>query len=208
MSLGQRKRVNISLLIPFLVIPLVFGVLLWKKYQASREISPKPQIQQPAGARKAVLFFVAGGSRLAREARELEPCDGTAACVKVVLDELFNGPVGDLDEALPDGATFKGVGIEGDMAVVDLSQSFADELPSGSSAEMMAVYSIVDTVGVNFPQLTKVKLTIEGKGNIVLEHLDLSEPLIPDYSLEQDTVPTETGKPAPASAPAAKAVHP
>lgn len=208
MSLGQRKRVNISLLIPFLVIALVFGLLIWQKYQASREVPPSPQIQQPAAERKAVLFFVAEGSKLAREARELESCDGPAVCVKVVLDELFNGPVGDLDEALPEGATLNGVRVEGDTAFVDLNKSFADELPTGSSAEMLAVYSIVDTICVNFPQIAKVKLNIEGKGNIGLEHLDLSEPLTPDYSLEQGPVPAETGKTSHTSAPATKKGNP
>jgi spore germination protein GerM len=208
MSSERRKRVNISLLIPFLVIALVFGLLIWQKYQSSREVPPMPQVQQPEGERKAVLFFVAEGSRLMREARNLESCDNTDACVKAVLDELFNGPVGDLDEALPEGAAFNGVRIEGNTAVVDLNRSFADELPAGSSAEMLAVYSIVDTICVNFPQIAKVKLTIDGKGDAVLEHLDLSEPFTPDYALEQGTVSVESGKSSHTSPPTTKKGHP
>lgn len=208
MSSERRKRVNISLLIPFLVIALVFGLLIWQKYQSSREVPPMPQIQQPEGERKAVLFFVAEGSRLTREARNLESCDGTDACVKAVLDELFNGPVGDLDEALPEGAALNGVRLEGNTAVVDLNRSFADELPAGSSAEMLAVYSIVDTICVNFPQIAKVKLTIDGKGDAALEHLDLSEPLTPDYTLEQGPVSVESGKSSHTSSPTTKKGHP
>ena len=200
----HRKRINISLLIPFLVITLVFSALIWKKYQSSREMPPKPQLKEPIGARKAVLFFVADGSRLAREARELEPCDGAAACVKVVLDELFNGPVGDLDEALPEGVALKGVQIDGDIAVVDLNQNFGDELPKGSSAEMLAVYSIVDTVCANFPLINRVKLNIEGKSEVALRHLDLSSPLTPDYSLERGPIPDESEKVAPPTTSATK----
>ena len=58
-------------------------------------------------------------------------------------------------------------------------------MPSGSSAEMLAVYSIVDTIAFNFPQITRVKLTIEGNDKALLRHLDLSDPLVPDYTLEQ-----------------------
>lgn len=185
MALQPRKRVTISLLIPFLVIALVFGVILWQKYRASREVPPMPQMQQPAGKRPAVLFFVADGTRLAREARELDPCEDAVVCLKDVLDELVNGPVGEFDEALPEGSVINTVRIDGDLAVIDLNRTFSESLPSSSSAEMLAVYSIVDTITVNFPQITKVKLTIEGNDKVLLRHLDLSDPLVPDYTLEQ-----------------------
>lgn len=192
----RRKRINISLLIPFLVIALVFGVLIRQKYQASREVPPQPHLQQPSGARTAVLFFVTDDNRLAREARELEPCGETTACVKSLLDELFSGPVGEMNEALPEGAAFNTVQIAGDTAMIDLNRNFADDLPSGSSAEMLAVYSIVDTVCANFPQIAKVKLTLEGSGETRLRHLDLAEPLAPDYTLENGPIASPPSRPA------------
>lgn len=195
----RRRRSKINLVIPFLVIALVFGGLIWQKYRASHQVPQKPHIVQPSGARTAVLFFVADGTRLGREARELGPCDGTAACVKSLLDELFSGPVGEMDEALPEGAGFNGVQVAGDTAVIDLNRNFVDELPAGSSAEMLAVYSIVDTVCANFPQVTRVRLTIEGAGGARLSHLDLSEPLVPDYSLERGPAAAETEQPPPPS---------
>ncbi|HEY4744049.1 MAG TPA: GerMN domain-containing protein [Desulfuromonadaceae bacterium] len=201
MSSGRRKRSNINLLIPFLVVALVFGMLIWQKYRASRAVPPKPHVVQPSGARTAVLFFVTDGNRLGREARELGPCDGTAACVKDVLDELFSGPVGELDEALPEGAAFNGLQVTGDTAVIDLNRTFVDELPRNGSAEMLAVYSIVDTVCANFPQITLVRLTIEGAAGARLHHLDLSQPLRPDYSLEREPAAGETGAAIPPSRP-------
>lgn len=184
MSPVRRKRITINLLVPFLIIAFVFGALLWNKYRASRIINPTPTVQHPSGKRTVVLFFVADGSRLSREAREQEPCADTSSCVKETLDELFYGPLGELDEALPEGALVNNVRIEGTTAVVDVNRNFVDDMPAGSSAEMMAVYSIVDTVCLNFPKISKVRLTVAGDGKVVLEHLDLSEPLAPDYSLE------------------------
>jgi len=181
----RRKRINIGLVLPFLVIALVFGGMLWQKYRTSRDIPPVPHTKQPSGSRTAVLFFVADGSRLAREARELEPCSETGACIKETLDALLSGPLGDYEEALPEGTALNSVRLEGATAVVDLNRGFATDLPSGSSAEMMAVYSLVDTICVNHPQISRVKLTVEGNGATVLGHLDLSEPLAPDYSLER-----------------------
>ena len=202
MALQSRKRANISLLVPFLVIALVFGVILWQKYRASREVSPVPQMQQLGGKRTAVLFFVADGTRLAREAREVGPCEDAVVCIEDVLEELVNGPVGEFDEALPEGSVINTVRIDGDLASVDLNRTFSDALPSGSSAEMLAVYSIVDTITVNFPQIARVKLTIEGNDKALLQHLDLSDPLVPDYTLEQP--PRNDADAVPVSSPSNK----
>ena len=201
MALQPRKRVNISLLIPFFAIALVFGFILSQKYRASREVPPVPQMQQPAGKRTAVLFFVADGTRLVREARELGPCGDAVVCLKDVLGELTNGPLGEFDEALPEGTVINSVRIDGDLAGVDLNSTFSDGLLSGSSAEMLAVYSIVDTITVNFPQIARVKLTIEGNENTILRHLDLSDPLVADYALEQPPLDDSDAVPVPPASP-------
>jgi len=189
MHSGRRRRINISLLIPFFVMALVFALLIRQKYKASMEVPPKPQIQQPSGTRTVVLFFVADGTRLAREAREIEPCSETGECIKSTLDELFSGPVGELEDALPEGARFTALQIKEDTAFIELNMNFAEELPSGSTAEMLAVYSIVDTICANFPQIAKVRLTIEGSKEARLKHLDLTDPLLPDYTLEHGSLP-------------------
>lgn len=197
MAPTSRKKININLLIPFLLIALVFGVTIWQKYRSSRDLPAVPQVQKPVGKRTAVLFFVTDGTRLAREARDLDPCDDVTACLKDVLEELVNGPVGEFDESLPDGTAINSVRIDGDLASIDLNKAFSEGLPSGSSAEMLAVYSIVDTVAANFPQIARVALTVEGEGKSLLRHLDLSEPLIPDYTLELPAPPAaETAAPS------------
>ena len=204
----RRRKINISLLIPFAIVALVFSVLIWKKMQASREVRPVPQVALPAAVRKGVLFFVTEGTKLAREARELEACGDAQECLKDLLDELFSGPVGAFDEALPESSGVKSVRIVGDLAIVDLNQAFASDLASGSSAEMLAFYSIVDTVCVNYPQIASVKLTVEGNEKTQLRHLDLSDPLQPDYSLEQSLTPVDGSRPTPPSAPAVQKGHP
>ena len=203
MATTRRRKISISLLIPFAIVAMVFGALIWKKMQDSSELHPVPQVNQSAAIRKGVLFFVADGTRLAREARELPSCTDTETCVKDLLDELFSGPVGELDEALPKGAQLISVQLKGDQAVVDVTKAFATELPAGSSAEMLAVYSIIDTVCFNYPQIARVRITLEGAATN-LNHLDLMDPLPPDYSLEREATSTNSAVPVPPPAPAAK----
>lgn len=186
---GPPKRSTMNLVIPFAVLALVFSVLIWGKYKTSRVVEPTPPLQQPAGKYTAVLFFVEDGTRLAREGREMASCSGGEACLESVLDELFYGPVGELDVALPEGAALNGVRIDGNLAVIDVNREFSEAMVSGSSAEMMAVYSIVNTVCINFPHIVRVKLNIQGNDQAILQHLDLSDPLTPDFSLEQSPAP-------------------
>ena len=189
MKTHSRKKITVSILVPFLVFILFFSIMIWQKYRSSHEVLDVPPQQSGEGKRSATLFFAAEGTRLAREAREIEPCGDDTVCLESVLDELLNGPVGEYEKTLPEGVAVTAVRIEGNLATVEFNRAFIDELLSGSSAEMLAVYSVVDTVAANFQQIQKVKINVDGNSGVILKHLDLSDPLDPDYSLEHSPSP-------------------
>lgn len=195
-----RKKMTVSILIPFVVCIMFFSIMIWQKYRSSYEMMDSPPPAQTEGRRMVTLFFAVDGTHLARESRDIDPCDDDTSCLKDILDELLNGPVGEYTEVIPEGATVEGARLEGPLATVDFNRSFSEMIVSGSSAEMLAVYSIVNTIAANFPNIQKVKITVEGNSGVVLNHLDLSEALVPDYSLELSAVPiaetTEAGKPS------------
>ncbi|HIJ87358.1 MAG TPA: GerMN domain-containing protein [Desulfuromonadales bacterium] len=193
MPLHRRKKVTINLLIPFIVFVLFFSIMIWQKYRSSQEVPVTPPQTNRENSRSVTLFFTADGTHLARETRELEPCDNDTACLKNVLDELLNGPIGELEETVPEGVIVSSVRIEGGEATIGFNNLFSDAMPSGSSAEMLAVYSVVNTAAVNFPQIQKVKIEVDGNYAGMLRHLDISAPLIPDYSLELPS-PVVSGK--------------
>jgi hypothetical protein len=185
----QRKKISISILIPFLIVILFFSSMVWHKYRSSQETQIPSSFRTGEGSRSITLFFAADGTRLAREMRTIEGCDDDNICLKYIVDELLNGPVSGLEGTVPVGTVVNAVRIKGPLAVIEFSRAFADGMPAGSSAEMMAVYSVVNTVAVNFPNLQNVKLTVSDNQEDHLRHLDLSQPLAPDYSLEQIAVP-------------------
>ena len=184
MPLHRRKKITINILIPFIVFVLFFSIMIWQKYRASQEVMVTPPQPSAENIRSVTLFFSEDGIHLTRETRELEPCDNDTECLKSVIDELLNGPIGELAETVPEGVVVSSVRIEGDLAVIGFNNLFSESMPSGSSSEMLAVYSVVNTTAVNFPQIQKVKIEIDGNKTGILRHLDISEPLIPDYSLE------------------------
>lgn len=186
MASSSRKKITISVLIPFLVIMLLFTVMVWQKYRSSQQIPTPLKVEQLEGRRSITLFFADyNESNLVKESREIYPCEGDIECLKSILEELLNGPVGELDETLPDGTVISSVKIENDLATIELNEMFLTAMPSGSSAEMLAVYALINTVSLNFPKIQKVKLNISGNTESMLKHLDLSEPLPPDYSLAE-----------------------
>jgi hypothetical protein len=185
MAVRTRKKITVSTLIPFMVFVLFFSIMIWQKYRSSYEVPTIPPQQGSKGYRAVTLFFAAEGTRLARETRVLDHCDDDNACLISILDALLNGPVGAFEQTVPDGTDVNDVRIEGNQVTIDFNSAFADAMLSGSSAEMLAVYAVVNTVAVNFPKIQNVKLNISGNTGAVLNHLDLSEPLQPDYSLEQ-----------------------
>ena len=80
--------------------------------------------------------------------------------------------------------------VKGETAQIDFGRELKETLPAGSSAELAAVYSVVDTVTANFPQIKSVQFLIEGAPVDELKgHLDLRSPLPPDYSLEKKEPP-------------------
>ena len=185
MAAQPRKKVTISLMIPFLVFILFFSIMIWQKYRSSYELPVTPPQHHAEGCRSVTLFFAANGTRLAREARALDPCNDVNSCLKSVLDELLFGPVGVFEQAVPVGTVVEAAVIEGEQATIEFNGAFSAAMLSGSSAEMLAVYAVVNTIAANFPQIQKVKINVGGDSGTILQHLDLSDPLEPDYSLEQ-----------------------
>lgn len=184
MATHHQRKMNVGVIIPFLVIALAFGLSLWKKYDNSRDIPTVPPVQQPAASRTVVLFFGGDEGKLVREARDLDSCIPVEDCLRETLVALFSGPVGDYEMVTPERAAINSVRLDGTTAVIDVNRFFAEDLLPGSSSEISAVYAVVNTICANFSQITQVKLNIEGNQQAVLGHLELSDPLAPDYSLE------------------------
>ncbi|MGE0157297.1 MAG: GerMN domain-containing protein [Geobacter sp.] len=181
----HRRRIGIDVIVPFVLVALVFGGLVWQKYREAGQLPDAPPGQQGAAlVQKVVLFYANDEGQLYREAREVERCGDRSNCLRSLLEELFSGPISDLTNIYPEWTTVNNVTIQNDLAVIDLGGDFVEGLAAGSSAEMLAVYGIVNTVCTNLPEITKVQISIDGNRQARLRHLDLSDPLVPYRELE------------------------
>lgn len=197
MRTPQSARRGVGVLIAaFLVLAVFLGAILLRKYEEARTPPPAAAVSPQAGFVTITLFFADdAGEGLVREGREIEPCDETAACLESILEELINGPVGDLAPVLPVTGMFNSVTLDGNQATVDFAQELLDALPPGSSSELLAAYAVVNSLAFNYPQVQKVRFTVDGKPLETLRgHLDLRKPLVPDFTLEKGAAKKEETK--------------
>jgi Sporulation and spore germination len=134
------------------------------------------------------LFYPGVGERLTAEARQVKAPAQREELVRLVLQELFAGPSDpDLRPPFPAGVAISDVFLAEDgIAYVDLG---APDLPtppaSGSLTELLEVYSVVDSVLVNVPQVQGVVLLWNGNQSPTFAgHLDTSRPL----TLKEDLI--------------------
>ena len=70
-------------------------------------------------------------------------------------------------------------------------------MPSGGSeAELITVYSVVNSLTVNFPAIKRVQILVEDKPRPTLwGHVDLTRPLPPDMTLLATSTLTPVANP-------------
>ena len=202
----QRKRTGrLLLLVAFLCCAAALGVLMLKKYddRSLPPTSPAATQTEVVPSRVVVLFFAApDGTGLVRESRETDSCIDQIACIRTIIIELVKGPLGELDPTLPVQTVLNSVAAANGIATVDLGEGFIAGLPGGSSSEMTAAYSIVNSIAANLPGITGVKFLIDGRETATLKgNLDLRTPLAPDFKLEKTPDVSLPGEAAPPKAP-------
>jgi spore germination protein GerM len=148
--------------------------------------SPKPEEPQNQRKINVKLYFANDDStQLIPEERSIVYHDGLSAQANEILQELIKGPEGDLAATIPTDTKLLDIFMSKDgVAYVDFSQELSSGTPGGSLAEMSTVFSIVDTLTLNFPQIKGVQILVNDQAVDTLNgHVDLSRPLHQDLSM-------------------------
>ena len=133
-----------------------------------------------AGVKTVRLFFGAvSGDSLVGESRELVESATLHDRVAGLVSELDLGPRGRGVAVLPAGTSVLHVYLDDHgLMTLDLSGAFRQRFRGGSSAEYLAVASIVRTVGANLPDVKRILVVCGGRPIATLGgHLALDRPL-------------------------------
>jgi spore germination protein GerM len=154
---------------------------------------PKPPLTQnlavenKVAMRPIVVFYEAPTLLLTGERREVPLPENPAAAISVVARELIKGSTNpSLPRLFPPDTVVRGAFLLPDgTAFVDLGgETLTAGWGTGTHEELMAIYSVVQTVIANFPEAKRVRLLINGEpAETLAGHISLARPLIPMPSL-------------------------
>jgi len=147
---------------------------------------------EPIGRLVVAVYYAAGyGDGLTAETHEIFETRSPGDRAKQIVADLISGPTLEgAYPAIPAGTRLRQVYvIEDGTAWVDFSSDLRKGLGGGSAHELLAVYSVVNSIALNIPEIHRVGILIDGAEATTLNgHMDLRKPFVPDRSIIVDPV--------------------
>jgi spore germination protein GerM len=188
----DMKRI---IILSALLLSLVIVMILFFRSGSQEKIKPPADIPsvetedqaQLEPERKTIkLFFLSErNSLLHPEDREILFSLSIVDQMRQTIEELLKGSQEGAVSPFPLETKLRELFItpEG-IAYVDFSREIQDRHPSGSSAEIATVYSVVNSLAYNFKNVKKVFILVDGGEVETLGgHIDLSRPFLPRFDL-------------------------
>jgi spore germination protein GerM len=179
----------------FFLFLIIIGVGLFLAYQFRQEIfdslkpllEKKPEKKIVVKEKKVVTLYFSEeeGEYLVGEKREIPKKESVEEEAKEAIIELIRGPRGELIPTLPSQTELLGLQLDQrGLARVNFNRALTKNHPGGSSAEMMTVYSVVNSLTFNFPNIKRVQFLVEGKQvETIAGHLSLRQSVPPKPDL-------------------------
>lgn len=142
------------------------------------------EVARQHAERGPVFLYFTGSDRsyLTGEERVIDISDDPAVFARNIVKALIMGPRGELTRTVPAGTSINALYVTQDgTAFIDLSREVTGEHPGGMLTEMMTVYSIVNSIVLNVPQIDTVKFLINGReASTLAGHISLHSPFKAD----------------------------
>ena len=191
---GKRKKQKKSYAGRGLLLLIVLGVGFLLAFYFRQEIldALKPrEAKQSIPERKSVVLYFSDeeGEYLLGEKREILKRGSMKEEAREIVEELTRGSNKKLIPTLPAQTKVLALDIdEGGVARVSFNGALTRYHPGGSSAEIMTVYSVVNSLALNFPEIKQVQILIEGREiDSITGHLSLSKPISANPDLVKKT---------------------
>ena len=185
----QWTLFGLSVIVVLVLLVVLFrgeGKERIKVVSEAAPVETGPAEEAPAEAKTVTLFFLSEeDSLLHPEERQILSDASVVAEAKQTVEALIRGSESGYVNPLPPETRLRQCFVtkEG-VAYVDFSKEIMETHPSGSSAELGTVYSIVNTLVYNFKPIKKVFILVEGSERETLGgHINLSQAFFPMFSL-------------------------
>ena len=161
------------------VLLLLIGIACKRQQPLSRNLN----VENKVAMRTVSLYYESPELVLAPEQRNLLLPENPAAALDVVMRELLKGSASAaVPRLLPADTIVRGAYLLPDgTAFIDLGgPTLTQGWTTGSHQELMAIYSVVQTVTANFPDAKRVRVLVNGEpAETLAGHVSLSRALTP-----------------------------
>jgi len=154
--------------------------------QESAAIGAKAEPQVAQETLNIRLYFLSEEDGLLHAEERAIPADPSPVrLAEAVIAELIKGPEKGYLATIPPETRLRQLFITPEGTIyIDFSREFAEKHPSGTSAEVATVYSVVNSLALNIPSIKKVVFLVEGGERETLGgHINLSKPFVPLKSM-------------------------
>jgi spore germination protein GerM len=119
---------------------------------------------------------------LKAETRSVALPDAAVDRAKAMIHGLIEGSGDALTRTLPEETKLLALYLDKEgVAYVNFNKAFSDKHPGGSLTELLSIYSVVNTLSLNIPDIEAVKFLIEGReAKTLAGHIDLRYAFRPD----------------------------
>jgi hypothetical protein len=148
-----------------------------------KELTSNLKVENKVEVRAVTLFFEGPEMLLVRETRNVELPENRAGALSEVARELLKGSANaGVPHIFPRDTVVRGAFLLPDgTAFVDLGgNTLSQGWGTGSHEELMAVYSVVQTITTNFPEAKRVRILVNDEpAETLAGHVNLSRALAP-----------------------------
>jgi spore germination protein GerM len=177
------KRYVLYAISGVITLSVIFMVILNMPVTSSTEnqVAQNVRTTDTQNSDKAFVhlyFSDKNNSFLTAEQRNLFHSENTVEFAKMIMQALIDGPREGLMRTIPEGTTIRALYVTRDgTAYVDISNTIKDSHPGGIKTELFTIYSIVNSLILNIPEIDAVKILIGGREAMTLAgHIDLGFP--------------------------------
>jgi len=193
----EKKKSGIGRVLFFLILAGGISVLFFFRQVILNSIEPWLEKRGVMGEKRDVTLYFSDpeGEYLVGEKRGILKRLDIEEEAAEMIRELIKGSQRNLISTLPPRTELLAFQLdERGVAKVNFNKALSQNHPGGSSAEMMTVYSIVNSLTLNFLEIRRVQILVEGKEiETITGHLSLRQPL----SSKPDLIKKSTSKAGP-----------
>jgi spore germination protein GerM len=188
---SPKKGQGSKIVFPLILIGIGLSMLFLFRREILNTFKPWSEKREVEREKKMVTLYFSDpeGEYLVGENREILKRREVKEEAEETITELIKGPKGRLIPTLPSRTKLLSLQLgEKGLAKVNFNKALSKDHPGGSSAEIMTLYSIVNSLTFNFPQIKRVQILMEGEaGETIAGHLSLVQPVSSNLDLVRKT---------------------